>query len=124
MTVTVVAPDELGLAELSKVDGVTPLRHDLDQPLPAGYQEATVLAPGFRTGNRPTELVPRLPKLEYVQLLTAGAESWINRVSPELLLSTCRGAHSVSTAELALGGLITLYRNYSVVSTSWCWWCR
>jgi len=111
VTITVLVPDELGMTELSKVDGVRPLRYDLDQPLPDGYADATVLVPGFLTGNRPVELLPKLPRLEYVQLLTAGAEAWIDQVPAGVLLSTCRGAHSVSTAELVLGGLITLYRD-------------
>ena len=118
VTITVLVPDELGLTELSKVDGVRPLRYDVDAPLPDGHEDATVLVPGFLTGDRPVALLPRLPRLEYVQLLTAGAEAWIGRLPAELLLSTCRGAHSVSTAELMLGGLITLYRDLGEFAAS------
>jgi phosphoglycerate dehydrogenase-like enzyme len=112
VTITVLVPDEHGVDRLSGVDGIRPLRYALDEPLPEGADEANVLVPGFLSKGRELELVPKLPGLEYVQLLSAGAELWIGQVPERILLSTCRGAHNVSTAELVVGGLIGVYREF------------
>jgi phosphoglycerate dehydrogenase-like enzyme len=55
-------------------------------------------------------LFGQLPKLKLVQLLSAGAEYWIDKVPPGVLLSTGRGAHGGSTAEWAVGALLAIYR--------------
>ena len=113
MTITVLVPDERGFAELSTVDGVRPVRYGTDGGLPQGAEQAEVLVPGFDSGVAATRLIPRLPNLKYVQLLSAGAENWVDRMPDGVLLSTCRGAHGVSTAELMVGGLIGLYREFA-----------
>jgi phosphoglycerate dehydrogenase-like enzyme len=106
------------MAELSTIDGVRPLRYRLGEPLPEGAEQAKVLIPGFLTGTGATELLGQLPDLEYVQLLSAGAELWIDRVPPGVLLSTCRGAHGGSTAELVIGALIGVYREFDGFATT------
>jgi phosphoglycerate dehydrogenase-like enzyme len=57
-------------------------------------------------------MLAELPELAYIQLLSAGAEIWIGRLPPGVLLSTCRGAHGGSTAEWVVGGLLAMYRNF------------
>lgn len=112
VTITVLVPDDPGVAALSRVDGVTPLRYRPDQPLPAGAELATVLVPGFLSPAGAAELVAQLPNLRYVQLLSAGADTWIGTLPAGVLLSTCRGAHGGSTAELLIGALIGIYREF------------
>ncbi|WP_026425422.1 2-hydroxyacid dehydrogenase [Actinokineospora inagensis] len=108
MTVTVLVPDEHGVAALSALDGVLAVRYDPDN-LPPEAQEAEVLVPTFLSADK-VRLVASLPKLRMVQLLTAGAEAWIGKLPEHVLLSTCTGAHGGSTAEWAMAALLAIYR--------------
>lgn len=114
MTVTVLVPDEHGFAAISRLPGARPLRYTLGEPLPAGADEAEVFVPAF-LASRPEnlELARALPKLRLVQLLTAGAETWVGRLPEHVRISTGRGAHGASTAEWAITGLLTVYREFT-----------
>lgn len=114
MTVTVLVPDEHGFAAVSRLAGARPLRYTLGEPLPAGADEAEVFVPAF-LASRPEnlELARALPELRLVQLLTAGAETWVGRLPEHVMISTGRGAHGASTAEWAITGLLTVYREFT-----------
>lgn len=110
MTITVLVPDEQGEAALAGIDGVEAVRYDPGAALPAGAERAEVLVPGFLLESDAEAFVARLPRLRLVQLLTAGAESWIGKVPEHVMLSVARGAHGGSTAEWALASLLAVYR--------------
>jgi phosphoglycerate dehydrogenase-like enzyme len=113
VTITVLVPDEQGVAALSGIDGIRTLVFDATDPaapLPPGAEEAEVLVPGFLLDTDPAAYVDRLPALRLVQLMTAGAENWVGRIPGHVMLSIARGAHGASTAEWALGALIAVYR--------------
>jgi phosphoglycerate dehydrogenase-like enzyme len=108
--ITVLVPDDFGMSALSGIDGVELVRYDRDRPLPPGADRAQVLIPGFLATQETVELIRRLPNLQLVQLLSAGAEFWIGQIPDGVLLSICRGAHGGSTAEWAIGALLAIYR--------------
>ncbi|MBC6448884.1 2-hydroxyacid dehydrogenase [Actinokineospora xionganensis] len=110
MTVTVLVPDEHGIQALSGIDGFRVFRHWPD--LPPEAEDAEVLIPDFIAGAA-LDLVDRLPKLRLVQLLTTGADAWTGRLPEHVMLSTCRGAHGGSSAEWAVGALLTFYREFA-----------
>lgn len=113
MTITVLVPDEEGVAALAGVDGVRAVSYDgarPDEPLPPEAAEAEVLVPGFLVPIDPGSFVDRMPNLRLIQLMTTGAETWVGRIPQRVLLSTARGAHGGSTAEWALGAMIAIYR--------------
>ncbi|MRH93117.1 phosphoglycerate dehydrogenase [Nocardia sp. SYP-A9097] len=112
MTVTVLVPDDYGLAAVSRLEGARAVRFRLGEALPDGAEEAEVLVPGFLVGHEAVHMTWELPKLRLVQLLTAGAEAWVGRVPEGVQLSIARGAHGASTAEWALTGLLTVYREF------------
>ncbi|MFB7723371.1 MULTISPECIES: 2-hydroxyacid dehydrogenase [unclassified Nocardia] len=112
MSVTVLVPDDYGLAAVARLEGVRALRFRLGEPLPAGAEEAEVLVPGFLVGPEAVHMTWELPKLRLVQLLTAGAEAWVGKVPEGVMLSIARGAHGASTAEWAMTGLLTVYREF------------
>jgi len=112
VTITVLVPDEYGMAALSAVDGVRTVRYQVGEAWPAEAARAQVLVPKFLTLDGVAAMLAELPALEYVQLLSAGAERWIGQVPDGVLLSTCRGAHGGSTAEQAIGGLVAMYRDF------------
>lgn len=112
VTISVLVPDERGVEALSAVDGVRPIRYVVGEPWPDGAKAAQVLVPLFLAKDDATAMLADLPELAYVQLLSAGAETWIGKLPDHILLSTCRGAHGGSTAEWAIGGLLAVYRDF------------
>ncbi|EHY90582.1 2-hydroxyacid dehydrogenase [Saccharomonospora azurea] len=112
MTITVLIPHDDGVTALSEVPGVRAVRYDVDalaESLPAEAAEAEVLIPGAKPATlRP--LLDGMPRLRLIQLLSAGAEDWTDRVPDGVLLSTCRGAHGGSTAEWVMAVLLATYR--------------
>ncbi|WP_130344657.1 2-hydroxyacid dehydrogenase [Herbihabitans rhizosphaerae] len=108
MTITVLVPDDHGVAALGVVPGVRAVRYDSERELP---DDAEVLVPPFL--GYPDALLDRaaaLPKLRLVHTLTAGAERWIGRVSDGVDLAVSRGAHGGSTSEWAMAVLLSIYR--------------
>jgi phosphoglycerate dehydrogenase-like enzyme len=114
MTVTVLVPDDEGVAALSELDEVHAVKYKLGEPLPPEAAKAEVLIPGAGAHKVTVELFTGLPNLRLVQLLSAGAEDWIDSMPNGVLLSTCRGAHGGSTAEWVVTMLLSLYREVSV----------
>ena len=104
-------PDDLGMNALADIPDVHRVRYSLDEPLSAAARAAQVLVPPALVGPRVLDLIPQLPALRYVQLLSAGAEVWVGQLPDGVLLSTCRGAHGGSTAELVMAGLLARLRN-------------
>ncbi|MDN5747814.1 MAG: 2-hydroxyacid dehydrogenase [Pseudonocardia sp.] len=111
MTVTVLVPHESGLPFLADVAGVTAVPYDADAELPAAAATAQVLVPPFLATSEAVALTRQLPELRLVQLLTAGAESWVGRLPDGVALSDCRGAHGGATAEWIVGVLLAVYRH-------------
>jgi phosphoglycerate dehydrogenase-like enzyme len=99
------------MAALAGIEGVRPLRFERGRPLPPGAESAEVIVPGLQEGGKVKALLPQLPNLKLVQLLSAGAESWIGDMPDGVMLSTCRGAHGGSTAEWVVASLLSIYRH-------------
>src|SRR4051794_1262508 len=106
----VLVPYDEGVEALRGVPGVTPVRYDPDGPLPPEAASAQVLVPPFQASTQVLRLVEQLPELRLVQLLSAGAESWIGRLPAHVALSDCRGAHGGATAEWIVAVLLAVYR--------------
>ncbi|HZG90989.1 MAG TPA: 2-hydroxyacid dehydrogenase [Pseudonocardia sp.] len=109
--IPVLVPHEEGVTALAEVEGVTPLRYDPAGELPAGATAAQVLVPPFLATGEAVSMAGKLPALRLVQLLTAGAESWIGRLPDGVALSDCRGAHGGATAEWIVTALLAVYRH-------------
>lgn len=97
------APD---LDPAVEVIGFTP-----GEELPARADEATVLVPGFLAGGDARAVIDALPRLELVQLLTNGAEVWLD-VAARLTVCTASGAHGGATAEWAMGALLAVLHDF------------
>lgn len=114
MTVTVLVPDDHGFESVSRLAGAQALRYTPGEPLPEGAGAAEILVPSFLSADpAAVRLTWELPRLRLVQLLTAGAEYFVGRIPPEVMLSSARGAHGASTAEWAITGLLTVYREFT-----------
>lgn len=108
---TVLVCDDEGIEILSGVDGLTPVRYDPTEPLPREAGTATALVPPFLSGSSAVALTGSIPRLEIVQLLTAGAEAWIGNLPDGVALSDGRGAHGGATAEWVVSVLLAVYRH-------------
>ncbi|WP_028931219.1 2-hydroxyacid dehydrogenase [Pseudonocardia asaccharolytica] len=105
--------DQEGLAALADVSGVAAVRYDPQATLPDEAAVAQVLVPPFLATSSAVALTEQLPRLRLVQLLTAGAESWVGRLPAGVALSDCRGAHGGATAEWIVAVLLAHYRDLS-----------
>jgi phosphoglycerate dehydrogenase-like enzyme len=112
VTITVLVPDDRGMAALAEIDGVHPVRYTPGEAVPEEGKAAEVLVPGFLSSVGVDELLTGLPELRLVQLLTAGAETWLPKLPGGVRLSTGRGAHGGSTAEWVMTALLTIYREF------------
>lgn len=86
------------------------VRYDPVEPFWPDAEQAEVFVPPFLVKPDLLERAVRLPRLRLVQLLTVGADRWIGRMRDGVALATCRGAHSVPTAEWVLMALIATFR--------------
>jgi phosphoglycerate dehydrogenase-like enzyme len=107
---TVLVPEEHGERLLSGIPELHVVRYEPDEPFPASAQQADVLVPPFLSGSDFIERALRLRRLRMVQLLTVGAEAWVGRLPDGVILSSCRGARSVPTAEWVQMVLIAQFR--------------
>jgi phosphoglycerate dehydrogenase-like enzyme len=78
--------------------------------LPSDPADVQFWTPPYLADRSVTELLDQMPALKVVQLLTAGAEVWINRVRDGVLLCDGQGIHTSSTAELALALILSYQR--------------
>lgn len=80
-----------------------------DDP-PAGIEDVEFFVAPYMSGALDGSVLTAMPKLRVVQLLSAGFEKWLPILPPGVALCNGRGVHGGSTAELAVGGLISVVR--------------
>ena len=107
----VLVPKAAGIAALADVPGVRAIRYRPEAPLPAEAEGAEVLVAPFNANDEFVEALGRMRALRLVQLLTAGAETWIGRLPDGVALSDGRGAHGGATAEWIVAALLAVYRH-------------
>ena len=107
----VLVPHAAGIAALADVPGVRAIRYRPEAPLPAEAEGAEVLVAPFNANDEFVEALGRMRALRLVQLLTAGAETWIGRLPDGVVLSDGRGAHGGATAEWIVAALLAVYRH-------------
>jgi phosphoglycerate dehydrogenase-like enzyme len=80
--------------------------------LPSDPADVRFWVPPFNQTARGADLLPKLTGLEAVQLLSAGADSWIGHVPPGVVLCDARGVHDAPVAEWVLGAVIGALREF------------
>jgi len=68
--------------------------------------------PPFLATAEVTEVLARMPGLRVVQLLTAGSEVWLGRVSEGVVLCHGQGIHTSATAEWVLTAMLGYLRRF------------
>jgi phosphoglycerate dehydrogenase-like enzyme len=83
---------------------------DADPPSdPAGVE---FWVPPFLGGQAVVPVAASLPDLRVVQLMTAGAETWIGRLPEGVTLCDGRGIHDSSTSEWVLTAILAYLREF------------
>jgi phosphoglycerate dehydrogenase-like enzyme len=82
------------------------------EPMPGDPAEVTFWVPPFLAAGDVVEFATRLPRVEVIQLLSAGADAWTGRVPEGVILCDARGVHDSSTAEWVLTAILASLRRF------------
>ncbi len=107
---TICLPTAAAVALLGQPPGIDVLVWDGVGDPPSGLEDVALLVGGYAVAPLPAQALARMPKLAAVQLLSAGVETWLGHVPDGVLLCNGRGVHTASTAELAVGGMLSWLR--------------
>jgi phosphoglycerate dehydrogenase-like enzyme len=80
--------------------------------LPSDPADVEFWVPPFLSDGRDTIALDRLPKLAVVQLLSAGADAWVDRVPDGVVLCDAAGVHASSTAEWVVTAILASVREF------------
>jgi phosphoglycerate dehydrogenase-like enzyme len=94
-------PDQSWVTDIGTVPGLELVTWDLHEPPPCG-DEIAVVVPPYLDPDQRLGLLGTLPRLDLVQLLTAGYDNVAPHVPRGVTLCSGGGIHDASTAELAL----------------------
>ncbi len=83
-----------------------------DAEPPSDPAEVEFYVPPFLAGPEATEVLPRMSRLEVIQLLTAGAEVWLGRVPAGVTLCDAQGVHTSATAEWTVAAILAYVRDF------------
>ena len=84
-----------------------------DEDLPSAILESCeVYIPTYMSRSQPFAILPQLPNLRLLQLLTAGVDTVLPLVPPGVALANAKGVHDASTAELAVALMLASLRGF------------
>lgn len=100
-------PDEPSRQWVDGVDAdLTVIVWDGEGTAPPGVAAVEFMVPPYLPRAWSRAALAQLPALRVIQLLTAGADPWLDLVPEGVTLCRGGGIHSSSTAELAVAGLL------------------
>lgn len=101
-------PEEHWIAALADVEGVEAVLWDMKGAPPR--DDIALVVPPYMSNPKRLARLAQLPKLQAVQLVTAGFEHAVPYLPDGVALANGRGIHDTSTAELAVGLAIAAQR--------------
>jgi phosphoglycerate dehydrogenase-like enzyme len=105
-------PNDAAVAAVGELAGdVDVIVWDVQGDTPDAFADVGFWVPPYMFAPPSRETIAQGRSLEVIQLLSAGVESWLDRVPPGVTLCSGRGIHGSSTAELAVAGLLGLWRD-------------
>lgn len=109
-TLTVLVPDDRGVAAIGALDGVRAVSYEHDDLDVADREGAAVLVVGGPPSEVARRLAGELPALRLVQTLSAGFDVIGPLVPDGVAIANARGAHGAATAEWAAAALLAVVR--------------
>ncbi len=97
----VTMPDASWVADTGEIPGLEMVTWDIHEPHPRA-EEVAIVVPPYLDPHQRLDLLGTLPRLELVQLLTAGYDTVTPHLPRGVTLCSGGGIHDASTAELAL----------------------
>jgi phosphoglycerate dehydrogenase-like enzyme len=80
--------------------------------LPSDPADVRFWVPPFLATAQVTDILPKFTGLRVIQLLSAGADVWVGRVPPGVLLCDARGVHDAPVAEWVVGAVVGVLRQF------------
>ena len=105
---------EQALARAGLVDQFELHTLKLEQPLPDDLAARADILVGWRPGS----FLTRMPRLRWIQAMTAGVDPWLASADlrTEVTLCCARGSHRISMPENILGPLFHLTKPYMPIA--------
>lgn len=106
-------PHEQGLDLIGEVpDGVTVEVAPQPDALPSDPGDVRFWVPPFLALADSVPLAAKMPELRVVQLLSAGADTWVGRLPERVTLCDARGVHDSGTAEWVVAAILSYVREF------------
>lgn len=86
--------------------------------LPSDPSDVEFWVPPFMAKPDVVELAGRMASLRAVQLLSAGADAWVGRLSSRVTLCDARGVHDSSTSEWVVAAVLSFVRDFPLFARS------
>jgi phosphoglycerate dehydrogenase-like enzyme len=80
--------------------------------LPSDPADVRFWVPPFLATARVSDLLPKFTGLRVIQLLSAGADVWVGKIRPGVLLCDARGVHDAPVAEWVIGAVVGALREF------------
>ncbi|HET6534039.1 MAG TPA: 2-hydroxyacid dehydrogenase [Actinoplanes sp.] len=80
--------------------------------LPSDPSDVVFWVPPFLPAAQAGEVLPKLGGLRVVQLLSAGADTWVAQVPDGVVLCDARGVHDAPVAEWVVGAAVGMLRQF------------
>jgi phosphoglycerate dehydrogenase-like enzyme len=106
-------PHEQGLDLIGEVpEGVTVEVAPQPDALPSDPGDVRFWVPPFLALADSVPLAAKMPELRVVQLLSAGADTWVGRLPERVALCDARGVHDSGTAEWVVAAILSYLREF------------
>jgi phosphoglycerate dehydrogenase-like enzyme len=106
-------PHEQGLDLIGEVpEGVTVEVAPQPDALPSDPGDVRFWVPPFLALADSVPLAAKMPELRVVQLLSAGADTWVGRLRERVTLCDARGVHDSGTAEWVVAAILSYLREF------------
>lgn len=102
-------PDQMWADLVGEVPGVDVVTWDLSEDHPRA-SDIEIVVPPYQFGSGRLGRLASLPRLRYVQALTAGYDHMLKHLPDGVGVANARGVHDASTAELAVGLVLASLR--------------
>src|SRR4051812_46027313 len=101
---------EDALTRAGLIDRVELHSYKLDETIPDDIAARAEIMAGWRPGS----YLKRMPRLRYVQAMTAGVDAWLasKDLREDITLCCARGTHRISMPENILGAIFHLTKPY------------
>ena len=108
---TICLPDEEAVERVGPLPGdARVLVWDTTGEPPPGIEDVEFFVGRYIGKPATAEAMALMPRLQVLQLVSAGVDAWLPVVPPGVTLCNGRGVHGASTAELAVAGMIGMLR--------------